>query len=231
LLQLRAEFITEHPGAGVHIGLASFPADGTDVERLLEKCDAAAALAEVSEESHGPEHIELVVSQPEIVSHPFRQTAQSDAATSAGIQVQTAPAAPRGAVERSESSDGGGPRRVLLAVSDAPRMARLNSLIRSAGYEVRAAFDGEQALNLLRIERPDLLLLESGLDKINGLEMINRLRQQGGGRVLLPVLFLNSSGDDNAGREALALGARKVLTQPYEPGDVLAGMREAASNH
>ena len=110
--------------------------------------------------------------------------------------------------------------------------ARVDLLVdaRHGRDEVRAAFDGEQTLNLLRIERPDLLLLESGLDKIDGLEMIKRLRKQGGGRINLPVLFLNSSGDDNASREALALGARKVLTQPYDPGDVLASVREAVCN-
>ena len=57
------------------------------------------------------------------------------------------------------------PRRLLLTVSDAARMAQLNSLIRSAGYEARAAFDGQQALDLLRIERPDLLLLDYELHR------------------------------------------------------------------
>ncbi|MDX6614415.1 MAG: two-component system, OmpR family, operon response regulator KdpE [Blastocatellia bacterium] len=230
LRELRAEFLSAHADVEVHMGLASFPADGTDVEKLLEKCDAAAARApaEFPTDSDTSEHMELLVSGSEILSPPVRQTAQSDA-TATKIKELALEAAPKAAVRTGEASEDVRALRVLLAVSDAPRMARLNSLIRSAGYEVRAAFDGEQALSLLRIERPDLLLLESGLDKINGLEMIERLRQQGGGRILLPVLFLNSSGDDNAGREALALGARKVLTQPFEPGDVLAGMREAAS--
>lgn len=229
---LRAEFLSEHPDAQIHIGLASFPADGTDVEKLLEKCDAAAAGAQLEfpPDSMGADHLELVVSPTETVE-AFRQNPPSaPAAASVSINVPTDSAAPTVAVERGAVVEGARPRRVLLAVSDAPRMARLNSLIRSAGYEVRAAFDGEQTLNLLRIERPDLLLLESGLDKIDGLEMIKRLRKQGGGRINLPVLFLNSSGDDNASQEALALGARKVLTQPYDPGDVLAGVREAASN-
>lgn len=232
LQALRAEFLPEHPDAQIHIGLASFPADGTDVEKLLEKCDAAAAGAQLEfpDDSMSSEHLELAVSPGETVGVPGMETPPAAAVASAGINVQADSAALPLAVERGEAVDGARARRILLAVSDAPRMARLNSLIRSAGYEVRAAFDGEQTLNLLRIERPDLLLLESGLDKIDGLEMIKRLRKQGGGRVILPVLFLNSSGDDNAGREALALGARKVLTQPYDPGDVLAAVLEAASN-
>src|SRR5205823_11694848 len=75
------------------------------------------------------------------------------------------------------------PRRLLLTVSDAARMTQINSLIRSAGYEARAAFDGQQALHLLRIERPDLLLLDYELQGIDGLETIRRLRKQNGGRL------------------------------------------------
>ena len=82
------------------------------------------------------------------------------------------------------------PRRLLLTVSNAARMTQLNSLVRAAGYEARAAFDGQQALELLRIERPDLLLLDYELHGINGVETLRRLRQQSGGRVTLPVVML-----------------------------------------
>jgi DNA-binding response OmpR family regulator len=230
LLKLRDEFAQEHPDSDLRIGVASFPADGTDVEKLLEVCETAVRSADlhVYQQAHEVETIEVKIFESEDVGTTnalpgLLSTVTSGKSAEPGVEFREL--GKSSAVEPVDDSIRA--RRVLLAVSDAPRMARLNSLIRSAGYEVRAAFDGEQTLSLLRIERPDLLILESELDKINGLEMINRLRKQSPGALRIPVLFLNSSGDDAAGREALGLGAREVLTQPYDPGDVLASIREA----
>lgn len=146
-----------------------------------------------------------------------------------GVDVAHA-AAEAAARERERRSSGAVmPRRLLLTVSDAARMAQLNSLIRSAGYEARAAFDGQQALDLLRIERPDLLVLDQELHGIDGVETLRRLRQQGGGRLTLPVLLLMPSNNENVRNEALKLGARSVVTTPYDPADLLENVRIAGS--
>jgi len=121
------------------------------------------------------------------------------------------------------------PRLLLLAVSDITRMAQLNLLVRSAGYEARAAFDSQQALDLLRIERPDLLLLDYAMQGVNGLEALRRLRQQGGGRVRVPVVLLLPENQESVRNEALELGARAVLTTPYDPAQLLASIRIAGS--
>src|ERR671938_533970 len=89
------------------------------------------------------------------------------------------------------------PLRLLLTVSDAARMAQINLLLRAAGYEARAAFDGQQALDLLRIERPDLLLLDYDLQGMDGLETLRLLRKQGGGRLNLPVVMLLSKENES----------------------------------
>jgi DNA-binding response OmpR family regulator len=134
------------------------------------------------------------------------------------------------ATERERRASGAVmPRRLLLTISDSARMAQVNSLIRSAGYEARAAFDGQQALHLLRIERPDLLLLDYELQGIDGVETIRRLRKQGGGRLSLPVVMLIPSGNERARREALELGAHSVLVTPYDPAALLNSVRVAGS--
>lgn len=121
------------------------------------------------------------------------------------------------------------PRRLLLTVSDAARMAQLNALIRSAGYEARTAFDGQQALDLLRIERPDLLLLDYELHGIDGVEMLRRLRKQNGGRLTLPVVMLLPVAHEVARHEALELGARSIVPMPYDPAELLDSVRRAGS--
>jgi PleD family two-component response regulator len=121
------------------------------------------------------------------------------------------------------------PRRLLLTVSDAARMAQLNSLIRSAGYEARAAFGGQQALDLLRIERPDLLLLDFELQGIDGLETLRRLRKQNGGRLTIPVVLLLPEKFDTVRQEAMALGTRGIVSMPYDPVDLLDTVRVAGT--
>jgi CheY-like chemotaxis protein len=121
------------------------------------------------------------------------------------------------------------PRRLLLTVSDAARMAQINSLIRSAGYEARAAFDGQQALDLLRIERPDLLLIDYDLHGMDGLETLRRLRKQSGGRLTLPVVLLISPERMGERTQALELGARSVVTMPYDPSELLTSVRVAGN--
>jgi two-component system KDP operon response regulator KdpE len=107
-------------------------------------------------------------------------------------------------------------------------MAQLNQLIRSAGYEVRAAFDARQALSLLRIERPDLLLADQDLNDMDGVEMLTRLARQQGGRLAQPsLLLLPREAGEGARREALEIGARAVVSLPYNPEELLDLIRDA----
>ena len=121
------------------------------------------------------------------------------------------------------------PRRLLLTVSDPARMAQVNLLIRSAGYDVRAAFDGPQALNLLRIERPDLLVLDYELHGVDGIEALRRLRKQSGGRLPLPVVLLLDAKHEHLKRDALEAGARAVISLPYDPVEFLDAVRRAGN--
>lgn len=157
--------------------------------------------------------------------------AESKAGASQEAEVARAAAEHAAAAERELRARGAiMPRRLLLTVSDAARMAQLNALIRSAGYEARTAFDGQQALDLLRIERPDLLLLDYELHGIDGVEMLRRLRKQTGGNLTLPVVLLLPPAQEIARREALELGARGIVAMPYDPAELLDSVRRAGSH-
>jgi len=279
LSKLREEFLNDCQGCDVAIGLASFPDDGSEVERMIEKAEAAVAYAraghradrimtyEASQmsprpapkrdsifESQQAETTPTEIGQTAGATEPNRATArQSEAADEpeeerSPVPFATAPAASAhrqgamqmdgadsarlaseaAAMERERRARGAiMPRRLLLTVSDATRMTQLNSLVRAAGYEARAAFDGQQALDLLRIERPDLLLLDYELNGINGMETLRRLRKQGGGKIALPIVMLLPSEMEEARREALELGAASVITTPYDPASLLESVRVA----
>lgn len=160
-----------------------------------------------------------------------RETRRADATTgdlSLPTSDEASSQATRHAIERELERRARGevmPRRLLLTVSDAARMAQLNLLVRSAGYEARAAFDGQQALDLLRIERPDLLLLDYALQGMDGVETIRRLRKQLGGTLTLPVVLLLREEETQARQEAVALGVRGVVLTPYDPAALLDSVR------
>lgn len=176
------------------------------------------ASSQIEHETKEQEAPEISIAHEKIVEAPA-----SDGEASRAAEVAAA-------TERERRASGAVmPRRLLLTISDSARMAQVNSLIRSAGYEARAAFDGQQALHLLRIERPDLLLLDYDLQGIDGVETIRRLRKQSGGRLSLPVVMLISSNNESARREALELGAHSVFVTPYDPAALLDSVRVAGS--
>jgi Response regulators consisting of a CheY-like receiver domain and a winged-helix DNA-binding domain len=285
LVRLREEFLAGRTDSDLTIGLASFPADSSDVEILIDKAEEANSLARaaasqrvsthvIQEETKPPAPVET---QPEPVAVQAPPTAQppppepaprradvyvsthglverldspivretrmddeaeatpivpaaSGKAASAQDREAARAAAEAAAHERDRRARGAiMPRRLLLTVSDAARMAQLNALIRSAGYEARTAFDGQQALDLLRIERPDLLLLDYELHGIDGVEMLRRLRKQTGGRLTLPVVMLLPPTQEVARKEALELGARGIVAMPYDPAELLDSVRRAGS--
>jgi CheY-like chemotaxis protein len=74
------------------------------------------------------------------------------------------------------------------------------------------ARDGEEALAAVAAARPDCLILDLNLPRLNGLQVLRVLREQSGTRDL-PVVALTGWGE-REGREALGLGAQEFLTKP-----------------
>jgi len=114
----------------------------------------------------------------------------------------------------------------MLVVSDSSRMAQVNLLLRSEGFEVRAAFDGQHALNLLRIDRPDVLLVDYELREMDGVEMLRRLSKQSRAGQTPPTLMLVPAGREDVRGEALAAGARSLVELPYDPVELLDALRD-----
>jgi len=228
LSRLREEFAAAHAGGDISAGVSSFPAQGTEVERLVEQAEAA--LGEARGEN----------SAARVVVYGFAEAGAT--AADAERRAMTTRGAPdkRGAVTSSEPparaasaaaqpnvrGTGGRPRHVMLVVSDAARMAQVNLLLRSAAYEVRAAFDGQHALNLLRIDRPDALVVDYELGEMDGVEMLRRLSKQSRAGAAPPALLLLPAGREDLRAGALAAGARGVVDMPYDAVELLDRLRE-----
>ena len=197
-------------------------------KRSPKHADAYLSSHSLVESSGSPVVRESWTDKPEVVATTTTQHVTTPANDAEVSRLAAEQAAAR---ERERRKRGANiPRRLLLTVSDAARMAQLNALVRSAGYEARTAFDGQQALDLLRIESPDVLLLDYELRGIDGLEMLRRLRKQTNGKLTVPVVMLLPPMQVMARREALELGASGIVAMPYDPAELLDSVRLAGSS-
>ena len=107
----------------------------------------------------------------------------------------------------------------ILVVDDDPHIRQvLTFALGKAGMETREAGDGEAALAAIEHERPDLVVLDINMPRMDGLEVCRRLRKDGD----LPILFLSSRDDEIDRVLGLELGADDYVVKPFSPREVVA---------
>jgi two-component system response regulator MprA len=111
--------------------------------------------------------------------------------------------------------------RVLVVEDDAAIADVLRRALRQEGHEVRSAEDGVEALELAESFMPDLVILDLGLPKLDGVEVCRRLRAESD----VPILILTARTDTDDRVEGLDSGADDYLVKPFERKELLARMR------
>ena len=112
----------------------------------------------------------------------------------------------------------------VLVVDDDPFIrSLLAAWLQDAGYLVAVAADGQQALEQVRRERPDILLLDLSMPRLDGYGVIKWLRQQPESRDL-PILIL--SADVWAPKKLTGVRIEGILSKPFDLDEVLARVME-----
>jgi two-component system, OmpR family, response regulator MprA len=111
--------------------------------------------------------------------------------------------------------------RVLVVEDDEEIAQVLQRSLRLEGYEVRIAGDGEAALDQSAAFNPDLVILDLGLPKLDGIEVARRLRSNDD----VPILMLTARDALEARVEGLDSGADDYLVKPFERQELLARLR------
>ena len=111
--------------------------------------------------------------------------------------------------------------RVLVVEDDDDIAHALQRSLRLEGYEVRLATDGEAALEAASAFQPDLVVLDLGLPKLDGIEVARRLRA----RDDVPILVLTARDAVESRVEGLDSGADDYLVKPFERQELLARLR------
>ena len=112
-------------------------------------------------------------------------------------------------------------KKKILVVDDEVHILHVVSLkLRNAGYEVLTAQDGQEALELAQIERPDLLITDYQMPHLTGLELCQRLKHAPTTRDL-PAIMLTARGFSLDDQAVEATGIKVCLTKPFSPREVL----------
>jgi len=113
----------------------------------------------------------------------------------------------------------------ILVVDDEPPIRRfLRTSLAAQGYNALEADDGETALEMLRRNHVDVLVLDLGLPGMGGFEVIEHLRDAGS---TLPIVVLSSRTDEAGKVKALDLGADDYVMKPFGMDELLARIRAA----
>ncbi len=113
----------------------------------------------------------------------------------------------------------------ILVVDDSPtELTLMSNPLREAGYWVVTAIDGEDAINKVVAENPDLVVLDVVMPKKNGYQVCREIRTRLG-RDKLPVIMLTTKNEPSDKFWGLKQGANEYMSKPFRPDELLATIR------
>ena len=119
-------------------------------------------------------------------------------------------------------------KRILLVDDETELVEMVKLRLEANNYEVLTAYDGKQGLDLARKEKPDLIILDLMLPKIDGYRVCRMLKFDEKYKKIPIILFTSRAQDDDKAT-GLEVGADAYITKPFEPQVLLDKMRELVS--
>ncbi|MBE5984670.1 response regulator [Lacrimispora sp. AGF001] len=111
---------------------------------------------------------------------------------------------------------------IMLIADDSPQLLNiLNSAARKEGFETVLAQDGQQALEEFYSKKPQVVLLDVMMPKLDGFQVCREIRRQSD----VPVIMVTARGEDFEKIMGLDIGADDYIVKPFSPGEVMARVR------
>ena len=120
---------------------------------------------------------------------------------------------------RTSGRDGG--RRVVVADDDATSIVMVSAILKQFHYDCEIAHDGEEAVYIARKNRPDLMLLDVSMPRMNGFEALTALRSDIPTRNT-PIILVSAHRDEAEVVKGFSLGADDYITKPFNSGELMA---------
>jgi DNA-binding response OmpR family regulator len=115
--------------------------------------------------------------------------------------------------------------KTILIADDEPNIViSLEYLLEHAGYQVQVARDGQEALDAIARQPPDLVLLDVMLPRVSGFDVCQKIRENPAWQHIR-VVILSAKGREVEMSKGLALGAHAYITKPFSTQNLLAQIR------
>ncbi|HVF88564.1 MAG TPA: response regulator transcription factor [Blastocatellia bacterium] len=111
--------------------------------------------------------------------------------------------------------------RILVTDDDKKTLATLQLYLEHAGFDVRTARSGLEALEQVRVREPDLIILDLMLPQVGGLEVCRKLRAESD----IPIIMLTARTTEEDKLVGLDLGADDYVTKPFSPRELVARVK------
>jgi len=115
----------------------------------------------------------------------------------------------------------------VLICDDEPSIRELIRISLDGPYEFVEADDGEESLELARSVRPDVIILDMMMPRLNGLEVLTAMRQE---EALAHTRVIVLTAQPATREQALRAGADVVMVKPFEPEQIAAAVEEVLKN-
>ena len=118
----------------------------------------------------------------------------------------------------------------VLIIDDSEVLRRITAFnLKKIGYEIQEAVDGVDGLEKIKNFQPDLILLDIMMPRMDGFTVLKRMGEDPTMKEI-PVIVLTAKGGEEDEKEALRLGAIKVLTKPFSPKQLLETVKQVIGN-
>jgi len=117
-------------------------------------------------------------------------------------------------------------KKRILIVEDEPEMVNmLRMRLESLGYEILVAMDGQEGLKKARTEKPDLIILDLMLPKMDGYKICGLLKADQK-HMHIPIIILTARAQDEDRDMGLELGADAYIIKPFEPKNLVSTIKK-----
>ncbi|MBS3886579.1 MAG: response regulator [Dethiobacter sp.] len=116
-------------------------------------------------------------------------------------------------------------KKILLVEDEKNIVLGVTICLRSAGLDVTVAEDGADALRKLETDKPNLVLLDLVMPKLNGLDALQAMKENEATRDI-PVIVLSARAQEEDIQRAMELGAADYMAKPFRPDELLAVIRQ-----
>lgn len=112
---------------------------------------------------------------------------------------------------------------VLIAENEAGFSSSVSAMLQAGGYRALTAENGSTAISMISSHCPDIVLLDSGLPDMDGLDVLQAVRKWSG----IPIIIFSEHSDENEEVKALDMGADDYIMKPFGSSELLARIRTA----